>query len=510
MKHERAPEASSAADGVTAVVLAGASLVGSFLVYGFFVPDDAFVYLRFATNLIERGELAFNPGEPAYGFTSALWLLLIGAGGVVTGAPLAAAKALSALFYAAGPPLVFAVVRRWTGDRLVGVLAAVAWALDAWALRWSWSGLEAGLSTALVLLVVFGRARDNDAGKVALSTSLAAALAPLVRPEAIGLTLLYLAHVAWTVRGPASRRLALFGRALAPIALVCGSAAAAVYAHFGRVLPNAGEAKGTLVPMAEGIVPATLRIGRIIASTAAIEAVVLGVALVILVLARRQVLAEGLSRDRGARGLAAAWVVGLIALHAARDASVHTRDLLAVTPLVVAGGFAALTVLAPPGRRRRLLATAMLAVAVVQNAGLTAFVVRPATVTYQESVERAPITLGEWLHDNAAPDDVIAAYDIGAIGVHSERRILNLDALVSTALDDEQREGRIFEVLEADPPEWIVDVHPDPRRMERVVPGLRLEMVRSEPFEKMFVLQDEPIYYSLWRVEGRAEHGEEP
>src|SRR3972149_1363830 len=48
-----------------------------------YTPDDTFIYLRFAKNIMHGGGFAFNPGEPTYGVTSPLWTLLIAAGGLL-------------------------------------------------------------------------------------------------------------------------------------------------------------------------------------------------------------------------------------------------------------------------------------------------------------------------------------------------------------------------------------------------------------------------------------------
>ena len=48
--------------------------------YLFFNPDDYYIYLQYARNLNETGQFAFNPGHPSLGFTSSLWVMLLGAG----------------------------------------------------------------------------------------------------------------------------------------------------------------------------------------------------------------------------------------------------------------------------------------------------------------------------------------------------------------------------------------------------------------------------------------------
>ena len=60
-----------------AVVLLAGFVVLALAAYRTFVPDDLFIYLRFARHLLEGNGPVYNLGKASYGFTSALWLGLI-------------------------------------------------------------------------------------------------------------------------------------------------------------------------------------------------------------------------------------------------------------------------------------------------------------------------------------------------------------------------------------------------------------------------------------------------
>src|SRR5690349_19296399 len=67
-------------------VMAGLPLVvlGFFLLaasHAGYTPDDTYIYLQYARNLVTGGGMSFNAGHPSYGFTSPLWVLIIAAGG---------------------------------------------------------------------------------------------------------------------------------------------------------------------------------------------------------------------------------------------------------------------------------------------------------------------------------------------------------------------------------------------------------------------------------------------
>jgi len=166
--------------------------------------DDAFVYFRYVDNwvLLGRG-LVFNEGEWVEGFTSPLWVLVLG---VLRGAT----------------PLDV-----WTITRVVGVLAFIAYWAQLVALRRATAPRGApvvnaplalscalypvatyftsGTESPLVLVTAAALARfafeGRDAGRV---PALAVGLAPLVRPELLAASLVLVAFD-WRRSGRAPR-----------------------------------------------------------------------------------------------------------------------------------------------------------------------------------------------------------------------------------------------------------------------------------------------------------------
>ena len=216
--------------------------------YFFFSPDDYYIYLRFAQNLVEHGELSFNTGVPTYGFTSALWLFVLGAAGKMTGNAMLAGKILSLVATATSPVLLYFVMRRLDrgGGSVVPGRARVGRQRLAGALVGS--GMEAGLSATLALAVVLFAMRARERESAPWGAGVVAGLAPLVRPEMIGLTILFAFF--WAADGPGHRI-----RATAKLDRGAAAARAdprrgvlgALYLHFGRVFPNTAQAKGAMV-----------------------------------------------------------------------------------------------------------------------------------------------------------------------------------------------------------------------------------------------------------------------
>ena len=119
-----------------------------------YVTDDTYIHLRYAQQLAHGEGFVFNTGERVYGTTSPLWVLLLaypmslGVDGLLASKLLGAAATLAAVL------LFWVLVRGNPSDRMGAIAspwlracATVAWAVNAWMLRWSLSGMETPLAT---------------------------------------------------------------------------------------------------------------------------------------------------------------------------------------------------------------------------------------------------------------------------------------------------------------------------------------------------------------------------
>ena len=208
--------------------------------YDFFC-DDAFIALRYAKNLIEHHELAYNLGQRVEGFTSPLWVLLISALGSL-GLQLPDATRL--LGVGAALLTFWALCRFW--DELSPkapwlVLApAAALAMSAPFAAWTLGGLETPLFVALftsTLALMARAARERDL-RSSLQAGLSAALCVLCRPE--GATLIAIGSVVICLPSPTfpERRFRRLLAWFAPIALLVGGYELFRLGYYGYPLPN--------------------------------------------------------------------------------------------------------------------------------------------------------------------------------------------------------------------------------------------------------------------------------
>jgi arabinofuranosyltransferase len=231
-----------------------------------FLCDDAFISFRYARNLAEHGELAYNtdPLERVEGYTNFLWVLLLALGDAIGLAPERVAPILTAVASIASlglVALISAALRRRFGPgepeerafAIVDLLAPALLMLTPEFVVWASSGLETSLALALALAAIYAWLR----GRIELA-ALLAALAGLTRLDALlavgSFGLAWLALVAREKPRPA-----IPWRRVAIASLVFASLLAAQLVfrklYYGAWLPNTWAVKqhGALLRSTYGV-----------------------------------------------------------------------------------------------------------------------------------------------------------------------------------------------------------------------------------------------------------------
>ncbi|MBD3221461.1 hypothetical protein GF314_09480 [bacterium] len=496
-----------------------------------YVTDDTYIHLRYAENLLAHGEFSFNPGESTYGATSPLWILGLAALLELGLAGPAAAWTLGLISGALLVVVLAGLLRRLPFSEPWRWWLFALGIADAWFLRWTMSGMETPLATVALLvllwpLVMRSREEAGDPQSARLwprylAWGLAAGLAGLVRPEflllapvALPWLLLFEYRRGDALAGAPGRHRARPHRPLvvALVGWVMSAGPWIVYAQltFGRWTPGTASAKsGEAVFDVVAVVQSLLRSLQQLGLTQGVIWIFFLV-LVAIVLVERRNQERGRIRTSGVLDagdwefwqavclvlVVFTWSVVLLGGYAVKQVWTISRYLSPLSPaiLLMLGVLAFwLLNVATPYRGQRPLRTwvAPLAcgLAIAGNVALLAGPIRGHARDFSRGVVECYLEKGEWLGDHAAPGEVIAALDIGAIAYGADRPVLDLMGLVSPEIMVLGRRMGFQEMVESgawlrtdhnlgQPPAWFVDRHEgSPRWDGRTVRGVTFELV---------------------------------
>jgi len=468
--------------------------------------DDTYIHLVYARNLAEAGELSFNRGDPTYGATSPLWVVLLALlyrAGVDL---IVGCRVLSWFFAFCSIALVHRLARRSGCDPFTALCAAFVMAAEAWFLRWTAVGMETSFALFMILLALerFFPAGGKFRDSVLFGLFLFAAA--LARPEALLLApLALLALIA--ARGKGARGGAAW---VVPFSVLLAAWLVVIERHTGTYFPlTAGAKQGRPVLSAALFGRAIVPI-EIIGATLALPALALLGGL-LAGLWRREPLRFLAGREGGRHAilLMLLWAFGLPTVYVLLDFQVLSRYLVPVAPAIIVLAFSILSSITRRlgARTRRSLIAIFTAATIVQNALFYAIVVVPPTRAFSRGLTGVIGGMGEWLARNSAPEAVVATPDIGAIGYYSGRRVLDLGGLVTPEINEMRRRIDVERIIEEGlylrfGPDYLVDRSGVALRFAgRTIEGVRFVPVMEGGVDNLGIRQPEPVHYSLYRLE---------
>ena len=444
--------------GLMAVPLA--VLIGHSLYFNF-VCDDAFIFFRYADNLLRHGELNFNPGQRVEGYTSFLWTVLIAAGMALGSEPITWSLGLGLI---CGCATLVAVQR--LGATLDGLVepeqprgAIRLWRFVAPALLsatpafacWTSGGLETALFTLLVTAAFWRYWAEPATPSGTPWSGLLFGLACLTRPEGFlffGLTLLHRLvdqGLRCSRRRPARRDwiwLALFLLPVLPHQLWRIS-------YYGQVLPNTYYARvAGLDHQGRGLLYLQMFVGQY------------GLWIILLLLVVPRARPGGRSVTSFYTHLAALVLVLMVYVSGVGgDFMALHRFLVPVTPLlalVLADELRNLHVLVRSLRARHgagLLALhaveAVLAAGIVLHcASLSRHGMETSSaagvdqIGYLKRFTVENTAIGRWLAQHADPEARIATTAAGAIPFYSRLRAYDMYGLTEPAVAQDRSASR--------------------------------------------------------------------
>lgn len=472
-----------------------------------YVTDDTYIHIVYARHLLLGDGWVFNLGEPSYGSTSPLWVLLLAPFASGEAAGLLAARLLSIGAGLLAIPVFYRLAARAIRREELRLAATLLFATEVWFLRWAASGMEASLAV-LVLLALFARLASAPyrAGGV-FTVGLLAGLACLLRPE---FTLLAALLLGLALASPRWRRrfLPLAAGTLLPVLPWL------LFAQwqFGTLLPHTAAAKSGHW---QGFGHLVLQAGRLLRVPVSSQAALLllaGIGLVSCLLGgrcRRPLLGreERPGRLRFYALVGLLWGFALPAAFLARDVQVISRYLLVVTPLLPLAALYFLDAWTERHPRLIRLLPVLLVLHLAPNLGLYLTRVAPYARHFGEDLESSLGRIADYLALRAPAGSAVAAPDIGLLGLRSDCRIVDLGGLI------EPRIGALWQrmgyeamldslaFLAVAPADYLVDRGPTAARLAGRRPDGRVLLpLLSRELRGLGLRSPQPVYYTLYRI----------
>lgn len=476
-----------------------------------YLTDDTFIHLQYARNLAAGHGFVFNPGEHVYGSTSPLWVALLADGMYFGFDGILVARALGLVSTLASVLLFYQLMRRTLKLPELRALATITWAAHAWMIRWSLSGMETPLVTALVLAGFVAFTDGAQWGSRPVRTSTFWALAALVRPE--GVVLLVLWGIFLVIDTDSREGIRRLVAGALPATLIYGGWLLFARLYFGTFWPNTLAAKVAGMPGWFAFQDALLRQVKIVASTDAVIAGALAGALIfggVRMLPRRR---------QAQRLLPWVWIAALPSLYVMRGVPVLSRYLVPMLPVIAWLSWRAVErwwtggEKPSPALRRgaALLGVGLAGLALAQNLLWYRYMVLPQVTTFSAGLKQSLVPMGEWFAKYTPPNTAIAAPDIGALGFYSHRRVVDLAGLVTPAmvplLEREQPEDLVanFSFARVARPEFLIDRAPrayDLLTRSRFAAALVPLDHRSVP--NLGIARPGEAVYSIYRIDWAA------
>lgn len=473
---------------------------------GFFLPDDAYYYLRIAENAASGAGFTFDGIHSTNGFQF-LWQMLLVPCALIArwlGLDLVALAALlQGVLLALGCAIGVRVSRLSGASALASGLGFTLVLANPLVLKPLYSGMEA----AVLFVALAGWAhecvryatRERSAPtrvSDAVRLGLASAAVFLARMDAIVLlpaTLLPLLQVGSTTLR--ARGLTVWATIVALTVALWASWNQAV---FGLPIPVSAAVKRWVVGETGGSVlerlispygvPAMLgrAVGRLTSVVTPAVAAVLGLALVALVIVGlRSAAASSLVR-RYVRVWA--FMAGAVLLHLLYLAMFvgqyafifwyYVPEMLLMA-VCAAGVLDALSQLRPAIVARSVLAAVLASTALTYGLVYARYTFDPARKTRFVKV----VEVGRWVDEHLPPGARIASWNAGAVAFFSRRQVVNLDGLVNDAryFREYLTKGRLVEYVQEEGIGYLVDYVPDVDAWREL--GLTYEVIAVLPYE---------------------------
>jgi hypothetical protein len=386
-----------------------------------FPLDDAWIHQTYARNLGQHGLMAFSPGIPSTGSTSAGWTALLAAGYFLRVPFLPWAYLWGCIFAVAAAFTAAHLSYSYFGNFRNAAIVAVLCIFE-WHLAWSAvSGMEVSFFTFLTLLFLFLLHRNSPP----YFMGLVAGLAFLVRPEAVILIGIYGIKILIETRHNLIKLLSTIGLFAVVLLIVISPWMIFNFTLIGRPFPSTISSKF----MQYGY---PVSIGKSIGYLWNVLLYFLNGPLMLLVPCAGFAIYRAIRQKRTDLYYAPVWSLALILSYTVALPAIyhHGRYLMPLIPILAIFGMEGLVLLI---EKLQLSGRLQTAIWVVTGAIVIVLWINGAS-TYALQIKllnENHAQVAHWVDEHIPKDAVIATHDIGLVGYITQRQIVDLAGLVT-------------------------------------------------------------------------------
>jgi len=447
--------------------------------------------MQYARNIASGHGFSFNAGEPSYGVTSPLWVLFLTVPYYLGSDGFMFSKILDLAFFILSVFVFFRLANIYWSDRKeIALLALSVFIINAWVVRWTFTGMETSFAVLLVLTSFYLYFK----GRYKLLFFILGAF-QLVRPESFVLSLIFFIFVIrkkivtknFSLKDTAIIILCYFAM-LIPFLIYA-------YTYFGTILPNTALGKSTLTFSLTTIIIQLREIFKTLSAAGIIE-ILLSVFFLVIFFWRDK---------KEEYYIPIVWIAGLIVLYTVTDADIISRYLLIISPFFILIGF---NIFAKLKNLNLILLVTIYLIFTSFSEYVFYNYVKPHTDNFSKGVNECFIPIGKWLNENTPAGSKILLNDVGAIGYYSNRYIIDAAGLVNknlelnrkimnTPLEKRMHTHMLLDVVKAD---YVIDRDSSSANELQSNNNITLDLVFMKEFPGLGIKDDSPKYYKVYKV----------
>jgi hypothetical protein len=455
-----------------------------------YAPDDTYIYMQYAKNIASGNGFAFNPGEESYGVTSPLWVLILTVPSLAGINAFWFSKVADLLCALLSIFFFFRLASNFFKDELTRYAATGIFILNAWFIRWAFTGMETSFAVMLVVWI-FLLFYTN---KWQLMFFLLG-LFYLTRPEGFVLFLVLFVIVLYTLKKKNELNLIrifkYFLLTAIPVLIFL------IYAKlsFGTFMPNTALGKSTLTLSPVIIFEQVKEISKTLAGASLVE--LLLTALFVVFAVKNKNFQKTLPMFL--------WIAALLVLYIVTDADIISRYLLIITAFFIIIGLKSIENLK---LNPKYSIIAVFLISAFYSQFIFYKFVKPSTGDFTKGVNECFLPIADWLKQNTDPSSRVLLNDVGAIGYYSNSYIIDAAALINrdlvlnrkimaAPLDDRMVTHRLLKFIEAD---YVIDRDTSETSAIIQFDKYELKLELTKKFPSLGISDPTPRFYKVYKV----------